>query len=165
MENEFQLDQMEDALKTMSEFASTLTGDDKCPMTDCMWHCLAYIGSKGQHFGEYYARNVCHWYYKNNNIYQPFQGEEKDARAMAKRFVQRMKPGSYSRDKGILVYETYIHEGRRNMHAVIFDVAHPGNFYTDPKYFYIFDPQQNTYYRIYLSNLIGKEFYQLYFNQ
>lgn len=151
---------MEDALQTLVDFSESLTGQyPGCPQNDCIWHCLAYISSKGKYFNETYARRVCYWYYNSNEVYQPFEGYERDVRAMVNTFIGRLKPNSYLKDKCIFVFERrVVHEGNniiRMNHAVIVEK----NKYIQNNSIRYFDPMYNQYYTMSIASLPSEHYF------
>ncbi len=145
MKNELQLEQMEEALQYMNDFSESFNRDEGCDMNDCMWHCLAFVGSKGSNFNETAARKVAKWYYGGQDTYGEFYGDRKEVQRLVNKYTSSRPAGSYSKDVVIFVYEVANDGQQRTNHAVI---MYKNNYQSGLSY-YVFDPQSNS--RKYIS--------------
>ena len=161
MKTNLQLEQMEDALQTISEFSENFANGENCPMIDCMWHCLAFIGSKGEDFGESAARRVAKWYYNGQNTYGMFDGDQRDMQRLVNRYVYSRPKGSCSQDVFLFVYETSRIQEGNNTRIIHHVVVMYNNNYTNGESYYVFDPQSGTHQYISFSFLKDREHFRI----
>ena len=125
---------------------------------DVMWHCLAFIGSKGEDFGESAARRVAKWYYHGQNTYGWFDGDQRDMQRLVNRYVYSRPKGSCSQDVFLFVYETGREQEGNNTRIKTHIVVMYRNNYVSGQSYYVFDPQSGTHKYIsfsYLQNRIN----------